>query len=323
MKQWLIERYYPAFAAEWNAFNANARNSTFLTDRNYMDYHADRFDDHSLIARKGGRLLALLPAECSADGVLHSHRGLTYGGWILPPRHLDCGDFMELWDAMTDYCRRLGIVAVDYKPLPEIYAKAPSGEDIYALFRSDACLTECNVSAAIKLDANPGFNEMRLRHLRKCVATGAQIERVSSADGIRAFHAMLTECLDSRHGAVPVHSAQELLLLSSRFPRNIELWTAALNGEMHAGTLLYVSDKVVHCQYIATTQAGRDANLLTLLFAELIKRAGAGGFGPEVEYFDFGTSNEEHGRYLNKTLFRQKASMGASATPCLRFRLPL
>ena len=44
-----IRRYTPEKADEWNRFVAQSKNGTFLFDRRYMDYHADRFQDHSLM----------------------------------------------------------------------------------------------------------------------------------------------------------------------------------------------------------------------------------------------------------------------------------
>ena len=49
-----IVRYDAAQRVLWDDFVENARNATFLFKRDYMDYHADRFADHSLIVRKGG-----------------------------------------------------------------------------------------------------------------------------------------------------------------------------------------------------------------------------------------------------------------------------
>ena len=83
-----IERYTPAHAAEWDAFVDASRNGTFLHRRGYMDYHAHRFADHSLMARDhAGRLLAVLPAHTSGT-VLASHNGLSYGGWLMAPRRV-------------------------------------------------------------------------------------------------------------------------------------------------------------------------------------------------------------------------------------------
>ena len=40
-----IIRYTADKADEWNQFVAQSKNGTFLFDRRYMDYHAERFED--------------------------------------------------------------------------------------------------------------------------------------------------------------------------------------------------------------------------------------------------------------------------------------
>ena len=45
---------------------------------------------------------------------------------------------------------------------------------------------------------------------------------------------------------------------------------------------------------------------MTLLFDHLIKESTQQGY----RYFDFGISNEDHGRYLNEGLVRQKCRLG-------------
>lgn len=323
MKEWTIERYDSSRAAEWDSFMCTARNATFLFNRSYMDYHADRFEDCSMMARKGGKLMAVLPANITADGVLHSHQGLTYGGWILNRRHDDCVSVLEFWEAWLQTCRNMGITAIDYKPLPHIYATQPSDEDIYALFRSGAILTECNASAAIRLANNPGLNENRKRLFRKACATNTSISRCVNDEEYSSFYKILLDCLAQRHGASPVHSLAELTMLRQRFENNIQLWGAFDEGVMEAGILLYISDRVTHTQYIATSEKAREKSLLTSLVIKLIDEASNGCFGDNVEYFDFGTSNEVHGRVLNETLYRQKASFGASCVAYARYLLKL
>ena len=59
-----IKRYTPEDAAEWNNFVwLKSRQGTFLFDRNYMDYHQDRFHDYSLMFFHKRKLYALLPAN--------------------------------------------------------------------------------------------------------------------------------------------------------------------------------------------------------------------------------------------------------------------
>ena len=72
-----IQRYTPEHKRLWDEFVAKSKNATFLHFRDYMDYHADRFTDHSLMAFDAkGNVLALLPANIDGD-TLHSHQGLT------------------------------------------------------------------------------------------------------------------------------------------------------------------------------------------------------------------------------------------------------
>ena len=51
-----IRRYHTADQPLWDDYVSRARNATFLFYRAYMDYHADRFDDYSLLFYKGKRL---------------------------------------------------------------------------------------------------------------------------------------------------------------------------------------------------------------------------------------------------------------------------
>lgn len=60
----------------WNEFVRNSKNGTFLFCRDYMDYHADRFEDFSAIVESNGRPLALFPAS--------RRDGLTLPPWLDP-----------------------------------------------------------------------------------------------------------------------------------------------------------------------------------------------------------------------------------------------
>lgn len=315
MSDWKIHRYDPVEVQEWNGFVSSARNSTFLFDRRYMDYHADRFADCSWVVRKKGRIMAALPANITSDGVLHSHGGLTYGGWILPPAHIDGNDMLEIFSMCCDVWAEQGIVALDYKPLPYIYADSPSQEDEYALFRLGAVLTERNLSSTVDMRHGWRPNKMQKRHLAAALRLPISVEET---DDVHVFMAMLHSCLLERHNTVPVHTPEEMTMLRTAFPGNIRLFVAKLDGCPHAGVCVYDTGVVAHAQYIATTPEGRRSNLLSPLFHRLITEVFA-----DRRYFDFGISNEDHGRYLNAGLLRQKTSYGAGATVYSRFTLSL
>lgn len=312
---WRIERYTESDSQRWDEFVDSSRNGTFLFRRGYMDYHSDRFCDCSWMVSKGERLVALLPANLTADGVLQSHGGLTYGGWILPQSHIDGSDILEIFSEATGVWRDMGIRTLDYKPVPHIYCRRPSDEDLYALFRLGATVTECNLSATADLTGHLRFNKLQKRHLAGCGKLDISVEET---DDICGFMAMLEVCLQERHGTSPVHTAAEMELLKSRFPDRIRFFVTKFDGELHAGVCIYDTGLVAHAQYIATTPLGRELNLLTPLFHKLMAEVYS-----DRRYFDFGISNENHGRYLNSGLLRQKYSYGATGSSYIRCRLDL
>ena len=56
-----IETYKDSYKADWNDFIDSSKNSTFLFNRNFMDYHSDRFEDFSLMVYDKSELIAILP----------------------------------------------------------------------------------------------------------------------------------------------------------------------------------------------------------------------------------------------------------------------
>ena len=80
-----VKRYGAEEARTWDLAVTASRQGTFLLMRHYMDYHADRFTDASLLFYDGshGRLRGVLPATVDGDTAV-SHGGLTYGGLLTP-----------------------------------------------------------------------------------------------------------------------------------------------------------------------------------------------------------------------------------------------
>lgn len=118
-----IRRYTADDRKSWDGYVRRARNATFLFERNYMEYHADRFDDWSLMFYRQGRLYALLPAH-RRDTTLISHYGLTYGGLIMDI-HVTISDTCQLFACLNDYLRHEGFTRVLYRPIPWIIMFIP------------------------------------------------------------------------------------------------------------------------------------------------------------------------------------------------------
>lgn len=298
-----IRRYTPEHAEEWDAFVDNSRNGTFLFRRGYMDYHADRFRDHSLMALDSGKLVAILPAN-EADGTLWSHQGLTYGGWIHGDK-MRGAMMLDVFAAMTTYLSGLGTIErMIYKAVPGIYHRVPSDEDLYALFRCGARLFRRDIATAVMPAARLPIRSGKKGNIKKAEKAGVQARRSSD---IAAYHAILGDVL-SRHGATPVHSLAELELLMGRFPDNIKLYGAYLDETLVAGTILFETPRVAHTQYMAASDAGRSIGALDMLLDRLIREDCR-----DKRYFSFGISTEEGGTVLNDGLIAQKEGFGGTS----------
>ena len=310
-----IIRYDATMAAQWNEMARQCRNSTFQHLRGYMDYHSDRFTDCSLIALHNGKPRALLPANVDGD-TLWSHRGLTFGGWLVPLKHFDVTVMIEVMDATVAWMKDNGLKRLVYKAVPHIYHRYPCEEDLYALFRHHASLIETNISTTIDLSC-----PLPLDRGNKSGANAARKAGITvgpSEDWQQYWH-LLSSLLDERYDTRPVHTLDEILLLQSRFPDDIRLYTATLDGELLAGVVMYLSAPVAHCQYIGASPRGKDSKALTLLFDYLIQESTRLGY----RYFDFGISNEDHGRYLNEGLVRQKSRLGGRGIVYNTFEITL
>ena len=76
------EKYSPNMSYEWDKFVQSSRTPLFMFERSFVDYHANRFEDSSLILTDDSGIIALMPANKVGNEIV-SHGGLTYGGSYL------------------------------------------------------------------------------------------------------------------------------------------------------------------------------------------------------------------------------------------------
>ena len=300
-----IKLYQPADAEVWNTFVEQSKNGTFLFDRRYMDYHADRFHDHSLLFYAGQRLLAILPAHIVGD-TLCSHRGLTYGGLVMS-KELTMVQTMNLFRELNEYLRTLGIRRVEYKCIPSIYHRLSAEEDLYAIFHEcRARIVVRDYATNICMNAGLRWERVRRRGVTRAKNSGITIER---SDDYRAFWQVLTDNLQQKYSVKPVHSLAEIELLHSRFPEQIVLYQAVKERQVVGGIVLYVTPQVVHAQYSSATPEGKKCGAIDLLYDQIIHHDYS-----HYPYFDFGRSTENpDGSRLNEQLVFQKEGFGGRA----------
>jgi len=296
-----IVPYTPDKAAVWNQFVDDSKNGTFLFNRNYMDYHSDRFRDGSLMVYREGYLYALLPANTVGD-TLWTHRGLTYGGFVLG-KEATAAMVQQLFRELNDYLRQRQVHRVVYKPVPHIYHSLPAEEDLYSLFSvCDARLIDRSISSVIDLTQPLRWSRDRRYGINKATKQGVA---VGESDDWTGFWTVLTDNLRKKYDARPVHSLEEIMLLRQRFPQHIRLFTATRAGRVMGGTVIYATPMVTHAQYISASPEGKQLRVIDRLFDYILH---------EMEwpshYFDFGTSNEDDGRVLVEPLIYQKEGFG-------------
>lgn len=298
---------------EWNCFVNNSSNGTFIHLREYMDYHADRFADCSvMVSNDSGKLVALLPA-CVEKDMVYSHKGLTFGGLIVARRHFPPHKIVEAFDAVAAYYRCKGIRQLVYKSVPHIFTDYPSEADIYAINRAGAKMTRCQLSLAIPILKPLLFNETA----RQLSAKGNFRYAVNRPKS--QFWNLLCDVLAEKYNAQPVHTLAEMELLSIRFPENIKLVEAIdADGTLLCGAILYIYSRCVHFQYIAVGQRGRRLGAFQWLVKEIVSHECQG-----KDYLDFGTSNNPDDNELNIGLASQKYGLGGRPVVFSTFTLSL
>ncbi|MCB8964134.1 MAG: GNAT family N-acetyltransferase [Bacteroidales bacterium] len=285
----------------WDQYVQRSLNGTFLFYRDYMDYHADRFIDNSLLIYRNSKLYGLLPANRVLD-TLYSHQGLTYGGFIVDSKVSALG-LIDVVDALKIFLKEDGVKRVIYKPVPFIYAKTPAQDDLYALFKeTDSRLIARSLSSSIYLNHRIKFTESRKSGIRKARGKGLL---VCESDRFNCFWDILEDNLQNKYTVRPVHSLSEITLLKSRFPDNIKLYVVFDGDVIVGGTVLYVMVDVVRTQYISATSAGKESGALDILFDYLIN-----DLFVNFRIWDFGQSTESGGQILNEQLLFQKEGFG-------------
>ena len=299
----IIKRYEESDKNIWNTFNKTAKNSLFMFDRNYMDYHKDRFLDHSLLFYQDEELIAILPMT-EAEGVLTSHGGLTYGGFITNTK-MKQHVMDECVEQLVQYARENGFRELNYKVIPHIYHTQPAEEDRYALFINDARLAKVEASTVVNLEAPLKMPKGRKAQISRAKREGCVIEERTDHDSFAQFIALENQVLSEHHNTKAVHTAGEINLLHDNFPGNIHLYAAIKENAMIAGTIVFEYGQVVHTQYMAANEEARQIGALDLTINTVIEK-----YKASKKWLDFGISTENGGMILNQGLISQKEGFG-------------
>lgn len=302
MKQFQVRLYQPQDFTIWNAFISVAKNATFLFDRNFMDYHSDRFKDYSLMVFDGDKLIAVVPANRVEDTV-YSHQGLTYGGVILNNK-AKLSAVISIFKNVLQFLNENSIEKLIVKTIPTIYTDYFSDELEYCLFILKAKLYRRDALSVLDLTKKIVIDSNRMEGVKRGFKNELVVKEETRFDLF--WNEILVPNLATRHNAKPVHTLSEITKLKNLFPNNIRQFNVYKNEELLGGTTVFVNKKVVHSQYISGNSTKNVSGSLDFLHHHLIKEV-----FKEYHYHDFGICNEYDGRKINKGLLFWKESFGA------------
>lgn len=274
-----------------------------MFNRDFMDYHQDRFEDYSLLVFKNKELVAILPANIY-KGVLHSHQGLSYGGLVLNAKS-KLPEVIECYKHVLKFLNEQSIKSLHIKLLPTIYHSLPSDEIDYILFKTKAKKIRCDIASVIENSNIIHINSSN----RKRGFSRAKIHNlvVKETDDFQQFwNGILMPNLNKRYNVNPVHSLEEITKLKTNFPKNIRQFNVFYNDELVAGVTIFETNTVAHAQYISANDKKQELGSLDALFYYLISKVFF-----NKKYFDFGISNENEGKNINEGLLYWKESFGA------------
>jgi len=297
-----VTKYTPDKKKEWDAFVTTAKNATFLFQRDFMDYHSDRFTDFSLMIYRGEALYAVLPANV-VDANIISHQGLTYGSFVLQ-EEAKVLDAFEAFKAALTFLYAEGIQHLEIRVIPTFYNTMPADELDYFLYKAEAKLLKKEVLMVIDYANKKRFQKNRREGINKALRNNLTIKVDTNYEGF--WNDVLLPNLSKKHGIAPVHTLEEIKLLAARFPQHIFQVNVYKDGKVVAGTTVFLTQTTIHPQYVSGNADKNAYGSLDLAYDFIINK-----FRDDKRYFDFNISSEENGKVLNQGLLFWKESCGA------------
>lgn len=289
-----IEKYNSSYYTQWNAFVKDSKNGTFLFHRDFMEYHADRFEDHSLLVFEGDKLLALLPANRVGNEV-HSHDGLTYGGVVYGSK-IKLAQVIKMLQTVLKYLHSMDIGVLKIKQMPVFYDKQ------YLDWENVVCNSKSIMPEkgfVIDYTTQMTISAKKKNRFR---ASKSSLNITSDNNFTLFWDDVLKPRLAEKYNALPVHTTEEINYLHSKFPDNILQYNVCYEGSIVAGITIFDFGDVVKSQYGATTTAGEKLRALDYAYITLIEK-----YKGEKRYFDLGTVKPD-----NLGLAKQKEELGGT-----------
>ncbi|AEL27413.1 hypothetical protein [Cyclobacterium marinum] len=305
--------YSPDLKEDWGRVLQEATNATLMHERDFLAYHSSgKFQDCSVILYNKNKPVAVFAAHREGEFV-HSHKGLSYAGFIHVPGTFD--QKLEQFKTLMQYFESLGVSHLQIKETPTFYNSLQEEAMAYILHLTKAKTTQMELSLTIELPLEVK-NKGKKANIKQA---GRQNLKITESNEVKSFwDTLLVPNLQNRYQTRPTHSYEEMTFLVEKFPDKIRQFNVFQDERMVAGATVYFSKNCIHTQYLASNSTGRELHALDALVNHL-----ANTFTGKYSFLDFGHSNENQGLMINKGLFKWKENFGAKPYIHRHYKVPV
>jgi len=305
-----IKKYHTGCKADWDDLIKRSSNGTFLHQRDYMDYHADRFEDFSLMIYEGLKLRAVLPAHRIGNEIF-AHKGLTYSDFIFQKK-IKFERKLAIVSEVLAFLNQEHIKNLFIRSIPFIFQSVTDESCAYIYHKTEAKIEQ--IKPFLVIDQRNGIvpNHNRKKNYKKLLKNDYQLDNKIS--DLPVFWQIVEKNLKDRYNTTPVHSLDEIKILSKRFPNQIKLFSIKKDGQVLAGALVFFINQAAHFQYIHALDTSESRQAVEFLTYELVQQF------KKNTYISFGTSAVLHNN-LNKNLVYWKESFGCQLVNQLFFKV--
>lgn len=303
----MIKKFTPESELVWDNFLKESVNGNFQESRAFLNYHRDRYIDHSLMFYKNNVLAAILPCNVADNGKsLISHSGATFGGLIFSQKHASITSYKWILNELNQYIKDNGFKHFEMKMPSWLYMRSDEHIEVFDYMLGLDGFS-CGEEVGFFLDcSNLGANyeqnyaKLKKRKLKKALKENLAFRELNTDDEIAEFYSILEENY-TKFNTSPVHTYDELILLKEKcIPGILSFYGVFFENQMIAGSMVFDfnNKKVFHTQYLASRFEYLEMCPNEFLYTKLIATARDKGF----RFLSFGTSTLEHGSVFNEEL---------------------
>ena len=223
-----ILKYSHNMNTQWDQFISDSFNGTIFHKRKFLAYHIDRvFDDCSLVFKKRGKIIAVLPAAIinNKEKIFFSHPGASFGGIV--HKNLSFNDCNIVLDLINEFCIKNKFNSIFMVQTPTIYNTHNQNEIVDYTLKYKKYENSENYISNILLIENDINNQIIKIAKNKNRTIGFYDGLIQEydlhfkwVDDFDDFYPILIEN-KKKHDSRPTHSKKELETLKADFPNDI------------------------------------------------------------------------------------------------------